>query len=99
VTSSARQRGMAALTQEKLAQPMFGAQAVGLGSGSRPDQITQRLVLRARDPDGRKITTAQQAGEFEGIAAVGLELVTGPHWDQRRRHDDTVEIQRRELTL
>src|SRR6266851_9526135 len=79
-----------ALTQQQLAQSMFGPQLVSLGIGSGTHQAAQRLVRFVRHPDRCEITTAQQPGELQRVTPIGLDLITRLFGDQRWRHDDAV---------
>src|SRR5262249_8572326 len=73
----------AALAQQEFAQTVLGAQLVGFGIGSSADETAQRLVGVVWNPDWGEITTAQEAREFEGIAAIGLDFIAAAFGDQR----------------
>ena len=54
------------------------------------DEITHRLVPRIRHPDRGQIAGAQQPGQGQRIAPIGLHPIAGLLRDQRRRHHDAV---------
>jgi hypothetical protein len=73
------------LAQQELTQAVLGAQLVSLGIRPRADQVAQRLVRLVRHPHRSQITTAQQTGELECVAPIGLDLVARSFRYQRRR--------------
>src|SRR5262245_44584993 len=96
---AATHRCTAALTQQELAQPVLGSQAIRFGIGPRTDQVTECLVRFIWNPYGREITTAQQTRQLERIASICLDLVTGTDWDQRRCNHNAFNAQRRKLSV
>ena len=78
---------------------MARPQLVGLGVVAGTDEIAQRLTRLVGDPDRCEVAAAQQPGELGRVAAVGLDPVAGLGRDERRRDDDALDAQRRELAV
>jgi hypothetical protein len=57
------------------------------GGRACPDEAADRLVRRIRDPDLGQLAGAQEAGQGERVAPVGLDPVARFPRDQRRRDD------------
>jgi len=57
------------------------------GGRACPDETADRLVRRVGDPDRGQLAGAQEAGQGERVAPVGLDPVARLPRDQRRRDD------------
>jgi len=90
---------MAALTQEKLAQPMLSTQAIGFCIGTSANQIPECLVGLIWNPNGSEITAAEQASQLERIASIGLDFHSWLHGDQRRSNYDALNAHCRQLSM
>ena len=93
------QRAAVALPQEELLEAVARPAEILVGGLSRAHEIAQRLVSLVGDRDRRELPAAQQAGELEGIPAVGLDAIAGTHRHQRGRHHGAVDPHRRQLSI
>jgi len=78
---------------------MASSQLVFLGGLTCSYQVAQRLVCRVRHPDLRQLAGAKAARKLDGVAAVGLDPVTGLLRDQRRCHDVALHAHLGELPV
>ena len=67
----------------------FGFEVVDR-SLARPHQIPHRLVPRIRNPDRGQFARAQQLGQVERVAPIGLHPIARLLRDQRWRHHHTL---------
>jgi hypothetical protein len=81
-------------------EPMPIARQIGMGVGASSDQVAQGFVILIGHPDGIEVAAAQQAGELERIAAVGLHPLVGPPGDLPwSHHYPAVDAERGQLPL
>ena len=66
---------------------------------ARPHQLAHRLMAGVRHPDGGQFAGAVQAGQGDGIPAVGLDALARLLGDQRRGDDRAVMPERGDLAL
>src|SRR5712691_808318 len=86
-------------TEEEGLQPELGGLEGDDGGLAGATEIAQRFVLDGGDVDGVEVTGAQQAGELDGIAAVGLDAVAGLFRDERRGDDQAGDAAAREVAI
>jgi hypothetical protein len=72
-------------------QPQLGILEREACGVPRAHEIADRFVVDGRHVHAGEIARAEQAREFDGVAAIGLHLVAGLFRNQRRRHDLTGE--------
>ena len=77
------------VAQQQLAQSLPGAHQITSDSLPGADDIAQRLLLAARDPDRVQSVDHQQAQHPLGVALIGLDLIRGRPLDLPRRRDHT----------
>jgi hypothetical protein len=85
------------MAQQQLADPVARAHQIAAHVLARPDQVAQRLLLAARDPDRVQSADHQQPHEPLGVTAVGLHTILRRPLDlARRRHHapDTRRLKR-----
>jgi hypothetical protein len=71
------------LAQQKGLQAELGGLEILEGVFAGAGEIADRLVGEIRDVDGGEVAAAHEAGERDGIAAVGLDAVAGLSGDER----------------
>jgi hypothetical protein len=84
----------AAVSKQKLTQPMPGPELILFRRFARADQIAQSFVGCIGNPDGRQIAGTMTSGQFLGVAAIRLHSVACFHGNQRRRYDLTLYPER-----
>jgi hypothetical protein len=57
------------------------------GGIARSAEIAHRFVVDGRHVGASEIAGAEQAGQFDGVTAIGLDLVAGLLGNQRGRDD------------
>jgi hypothetical protein len=85
------------MAQQQLGQPVARAHQIAAQILTGTHQITQRLLLHARDRDRTKLTGHQQPDQALGIAAIGLHAIRRPPRDQPRRAHHTLHPHRPQL--
>ena len=92
-------RRLPTLAEQELAQPVPGAEQIGLGVIASPHQIAQGFVGHLGDPHRGEIARAQQAGQRHRVPVVRLHPIARPAGDQRGRHHHTLHAQGGELAV
>jgi hypothetical protein len=72
------------MAQQKLRQPMAGAQQIGAHVFATPQQIPRRLFLVGRNMDRGERTGPIQDRQLPRIAAIGFDAIARTTRDQRR---------------
>ena len=85
--------------EEERLQPESGGLEILHGVFAGAGEVADRFVLDRWDVDGGEITGAQQACEFDRVAAVGLDAVAGFLRDERGSDDETVETLPRQVAM
>lgn len=62
-----------AVAKQVFREPMLRARGVTFGSLSPAHQISQRFVLRVRNPDRRQVAAAMTASQLLGVSTVRLD--------------------------
>src|SRR5262245_57475559 len=75
-------RKAAAVTQEKLRQPMTRPQQIRLNVLATTQQIPRGFFLVRRNVDRRQRASAIQDRQVTGIATIGLDAIAGTTWNQ-----------------
>ena len=75
------------LPQEKGFEPKLRGLEIADGIFTRPAQVPNRFILNLGDVDGREVTRAHQAGQFDGVSSVGFDPIPWLFGDQRGRDD------------
>ena len=66
------------MAQQEGQQLLALAAQIFAGGFPRPNQITDRFVLRIRHPNPGQLAGPMQAGERDRVAPVGLDPLTRP---------------------
>ena len=85
--------------EEKGLQSELGIRQGDPRGVARSAQITNRFILHGGHVDGGEVAGAEEPRELDGIAPIGLHLVPGSAWNERRRDDVTREPFRREVPI
>jgi hypothetical protein len=80
------------VAQQQLAQPVTGAHQITPHILACPDQVTQRLLLGARNPHRVQTVDHQQPHQPLRVTPVGLHLVLGRALDLPRCRDHTLNV-------
>jgi hypothetical protein len=75
------------VAEEELGEAVTRAQQIGANVLAAPQEIADCFLLVRGHVNRRQRSRAKQHGELPGVAPVGLDAITGPAWDQCRRHD------------
>ncbi len=71
-----------AVVTEDARDAMHGSRTVGVVSGAQSEEASECLVILGGDVDRGEMSATIQAGEHDGIEAVGLTVVARSSWDQ-----------------
>jgi hypothetical protein len=85
------------VAQQQLREPVPAAHQINADRLTGTDQVTQRFLLIARNPDCVKLAGHQQPGEQLRVATIGLHAVPARARDLARRRDHTLHATLREL--
>ncbi len=78
---------------------MLRPQLVFFRRFSRSEQVTQRFVLRIRNPHCCEVTGLVGTREPLSIAAIGLDSIAGLHWHERWRDHLALHAKLRQLPV
>jgi len=87
------------MAREELHQPVAPAEEILLHVLPTPEEISHRLGGLVRDADAGQFAGAEEPDELHGIAAVGLDPVSGLARRQGRRDHLAGHAAGRELAL
>jgi hypothetical protein len=73
--------------QQKRVETDFGGLEILDGIVAGPAQIADGLVFDLGHIDGRQVPRAQQAGQLDGVTAIGVDPVASLCGNQRGGHD------------
>ena len=65
------------LPQEKGFEPKLRGLEIADRLFPCPAQVANRFILHRGDIDGRQVTRAHQAGQFDGVSPVGFDPIPG----------------------
>ncbi len=77
-------REATAVTEEEFREPVPGAEEIGPNVFATAEEIAGGFFLLGRNVNRRQGAGAIEHGEVAGIAAIGLDAITGPARNQRR---------------
>jgi hypothetical protein len=79
-----------AVAQQQLGEPVPAAHQINPYGLASTDQVTQRLLLIARNPDRVQLPSHQQPREQLRVTTIGLHTVPARARDLARRRDHTL---------
>jgi hypothetical protein len=80
-------------------EPMPRAGLTRYGVFPGPDEVSKRLVVRARDVDRSKLSRSVQTGQTLGVSPVGLDAIAAAPRQHRRGDHDALKPLSCEVTV